>query len=171
MASPPVPPNGPLSRSVGSLNNSASTDQSGTRSVQLPPVSRTTMPNGAPVNAFATSSAPVQEVAVGSAASEASLASSSDDDDTAPAERKGVDDAASSGEDMACTAAPASVQGSVCAICFERPWDVAIGECSHQLCMQCAQGICYKSPRLPSCPFCRTQIKTFVRGGQHGACE
>lgn len=122
------------------------------------------MPNGAPVNAFAVGApAAVHEVAGGSVASEASSASSSEEDAQRP-ERKGTDDGASSGEELAC-AAPSSVQGSVCAICFERSWDVAIGECSHQLCMQCAQGICYKSPRLPSCPFCRTQIKTFVRGG------
>lgn len=151
MVAPPAH-NGQPNRSAGSHSGS---DHSRARSVQLPPAGPSTLPNGAPVNAFAAPTV-VQETARVSV--DASSVSSSDED-AQRAHKSGAEGPSSEEE---ASAAPASVHGSVCAICFERPWDVAIGECSHQLCMQCAQGICYKSPRLPSCPFCRAPIRTFV---------
>eukprot|EP00891_Asterochloris_glomerata_P003422 jgi/Astpho2/3422/Aster-x0162 len=49
----------------------------------------------------------------------------------------------------------------LCPICMDRPLQVSVAECSHQMCMQCAYQMCARGLKSPLCPFCRQHIDSF----------
>ncbi|KAK9817137.1 hypothetical protein WJX72_010089 [[Myrmecia] bisecta] len=52
-------------------------------------------------------------------------------------------------------------EGERCAICMDRPLEVLIGGCDHQLCVRCAYQLCARGLSAPLCPYCRRSIAAF----------
>ena len=78
----------------------------------------------------------------------------------APATSKGGRQAAESDD--------TSDESRLCAICLERPGNIAVSPCQHTLCDSCAKQLCKVAARCGAggarsitCPFCRGDLQTF----------